>query len=90
MKEMNKEVIDQIDKEAHNSLSMTKINDDLYLSQKQIDVLDRYEIEYKTKSIDSLMFEIDEILNDSYDDLFDLEDIAKEISEFNYYHNTKK
>ena len=90
MKEMNKDIIDQIDKDAHNSLSMTKINDNLYLSKKQIDVLDRYEIEYKTKSIDSLMFEIDEILNDSYDDLFDLEDIAKEISEFNYYHNTKK
>ena len=27
MKEMNKDIIDQIDKDAHNSLSMTKIND---------------------------------------------------------------
>ena len=87
---MNKDIIDKIDKDAHNSLNMTKINDNLYLSKKQIDILDRYEIDYKSKSIESLMFEIDEILNDSYDDLFDLEDIAKEISEFNYYHNTKK
>jgi len=87
---MNKELIDRIDKEAHDSLELTKINDNLYLSKKQIDVLDRYDIEYKSKSIDSLMFEIDEILNDSYDELLDLEDIASEISEFNYYHNTKK
>ena len=87
---MKKEIIDKIDQDAHNSLNMTKINDNLYLSNKQIDILDRYEIEYKSKSIEILMFEIDEILNDSYDDLYDLEDIAKEIAEFNYYHNTKK
>ncbi len=87
---MKKEIIDKIDQDAHNSLNMTKINDNLYLSNKQIDILDRYEIEYKSKSIETLMFEIDEILNDSYDDLYDLEDIAKEIAEFNYYHNTKK
>ncbi len=87
---MKKEIIDKIDQDAHNSLNMTKINDNLYLSNKQIDILDRYEIEYKSKSIETLMFEIDEILNDSYDDLYDLEDIANEIAEFNYYHNTKK
>lgn len=87
---MNKEYIDKIDKEAHDSLKMNKINDNLYLSNKQIEVLDRYNVEYKSKSIDMLMYELEEILNNSYDDLFDLEDVAKEISEFNYYHNTNK
>ena len=90
MKEMNKEIIDSIDKEAHASLSINKINDKLYLSKKQMEVLDRYDIEYKTKSIESLLYEIDDILNNSYEDLFDLEDVSKEIAEFNYYHNTKK
>ena len=89
MKDMNKDIIDAIDKEAHNSLEIKKINDNLYLSKKQIEVLERYDIDYN-KSIESLMYDIDEILNNSYDDLFDLEDIAREISEFNYYHNTKK
>lgn len=90
MKDMNKDIIDEIDREAHNSLKMNKINDNLYLSNKQIEVLNRYDIDYKSMTIDMLMYELEEILNDSYDDLYDLEDIAKEISEFNYYHNTNK
>ena len=89
MKDMNKDIIDAIDKEAHNSLNMNKINDNLYLSKKQIEVLEKYDIDYN-KSIESLMYDIDEVLNTSYDDLYDLEDVSKEISEFNYYHNTKK
>ena len=90
MKDMNKDIIDEIDREAHNSLKMNNINDNLYLSNKQIEVLNRYDIDYKSMTIDMLMYELEEILNDSYDDLYDLEDIAKEISEFNYYHNTNK
>ena len=90
MNEMNKEIIDSLDREAHDSLNIKKINDSLYLSKKQIEVLERYDIDYKSKSIESLMYEIDDILNNSYEDLFDLEDVSKEIAEFNYYHNTKK
>ena len=90
MIEMNKEIIDSLDKEAHDNLNFNKINDNLYLSKKQIEVLERYDIEYKSMSIESLMYEIDDILNNSYEDLVDLEDVSKEIAEFNYYHNTKK
>lgn len=90
MKEMNRELLDRIDIEAHSSLNLKKINDNLYLSKKQIDILDKYDVEYLNRSIADLLFELEEILNDSYEELIDLEDVSREISEFNYYHNTKK
>lgn len=81
--------IDDIVKETHKNMSMNKINDKLYLSNNQIEILDRYNIEYKTKSIEELLFELDEILNDT-PDYDDLEKLSLELSEFNYYYNTKK
>ena len=82
--------IDEIVMNTHKNMELNKINDKLYLSNKQIDILDIYNIEYKNKTIDELIYEIEDILNDSYDDYLDLEDLSKELSEFNYYHNTKK
>ena len=80
-------MIDNIVKETHESLNLNKINDDLYLTNKQIEVLDRYDIDYHT-SIEQLMFNLDEILNEN--DYEDLEEVSNSIAEFNYYHNTKK
>jgi len=82
-------MLDDIVNETHNSLKLNKINDKLYLTNKEIEVLDKYEINYNT-SIDLLMYEIDEILNDSLGDLSDLEEVSNSIAEFNYYHNTNK
>ena len=80
--------IDKIVKETHKNMSMNKINDNLYLSNNQINVLERYNIDYKTKTIEELLFELDEILNEEeYDDL---ENLSSELAEFNYYYNTKK
>lgn len=80
-------MIDDIVKETHESLNLNKINDNLYLTNKQIEVLDRYDINYHT-SIEELMFNLDEILNEN--DYEDLEEVSNSIAEFNYYHNTKK
>jgi hypothetical protein len=80
-------MIDDIVKETHESLKLNKINDNLYLTNKEIEVLDRYNIDYHT-SIEELMFNLDEILNEN--DYEDLEEVSNSISEFNYYHNTKK
>ena len=82
--------IDKIVMDTHKDLSIKKINDNLYLSNKQINILDRYEIDYMNKTIDELLFEIESILDDSYDELIDLEELSIELAEFNYYHNTKK
>jgi len=82
-------MIDDIVKKTHEDLKLNKINDKLYLTNKQIEVLEKYDINYNT-NIESLMFELEEILNDSDGDLTDLEDVSNAISEFNYYHNTNK
>ena len=74
---------------VHDELQLNKINDELYLTNKQIEVLEKYSINYNT-NIDMLLFEIDEILNDSPEELDDLEEVSKSISEFDYYHNTNK
>ena len=82
-------MIDEIVKETHDSLTLNKINDNLYLTNKQIEVLDRYDIEYKNKNIEELIYEIEDILNED-DSYSDLEEVSIGLSEFNYYHNTKK
>ena len=81
-------MIDEIVKETHESLKLNKINDNLYLTNKEIEVLDRYDIEYKSKTINELIYEIEDILNEN--DYEDLEEVSNSIAEFNYYHNTKK
>lgn len=82
-------MIDEIIKETHDSLTLNKINDNLYLTNKQIEVLDRYDIEYKNKSIEELIYEIEDILNED-NSYSDLEEVSIGLSEFNYYHNTNK
>ena len=76
-------------KQTHEDLKLNKINDKLYLTNKQIEVLEKYDINYHT-NIESLIFELEEILNDSNGELVDLEEVSNSISEFNYYHNTNK
>lgn len=81
--------IDKIVEDTHKNMSMNKINDKLYLSNNQIDVLNRYGIEYKSKTIEELLFELDEILNEN-SEYEDLDKLSLELAEFNYYYNTKK
>lgn len=69
--------------------SLIKINNNLYLTQNQIDTLIKYNIEYKTSnSIRDLMIKIEDILNYDYDEELDL--LLYNLSERNYYENTNK
>lgn len=87
---VTKEEIDKIVFDTIDDNRMNKINDNLYLSNKQINILNKYKINYKKFSdIKSLIFEIETILNESYD-VDDLEHLSIELSEFNYYYNTNK
>lgn len=62
----------------------------IYLSDNQIEVLKRYDIDYKKySSLNSLIFEIEEILNNDVD-ANDLEEVSSRLSELNYYNNTNK
>ena len=69
---------------------LNKINNNIYLSNNQIDVLKRYNIDYlKYKDISELIFEIETILNSGFYNP-ELEELSLSLSELNYYNNTNK
>ena len=62
----------------------------LFLSEYQIEVLNKYDIDInKISNVNDIIMLASEIL-DLDDDVEDLEQVIKEISEFNYYSNTNK
>lgn len=61
----------------------------LYLSDEEISILDKYKIDYKSCSdYHSLLYLIDDLLE--YDEYDDLENLSRDISERNYYLFTNK
>lgn len=88
----NKEEIDQIVENTFNENKLNKVGN-IYLSNKQINILDRYEIDYKNVvDMSELIFKVEQYIedNDMYDEMDDLENLSLELSEFNYYYNTNK
>lgn len=84
------EEINEIAKKSIYDNKLNKISDNLYLSNRQIEILKRYEINYKKiNDIKSLMYEV-EIALEEVNDADDLQALSIELSEFNYYHNTNK
>lgn len=84
------EEINKIATKAIYDNKLNKISDNLYLSNRQIEILKRYEIDYKRfNDIKSLMYEVETALEEVYD-ADDLQALSIELSEFNYYHNTNK
>ena len=82
------EEINEIAKKSIYDNKLNKISDNLYLSNRQIEILKRYEIDYKKfNDIKSLMYEVETALEEVYD-ADDLQALSIELSEFNYYHNT--
>lgn len=83
--------IDSLTKDVYNDKSMIQMRGNgIYLSDNQIEVLKRYDIDYKKYiSLNSLIFEIEEILNEEVD-ASDLEEVSSRLSELNYYNNTNK
>lgn len=77
--------------EIGNDSSMIKMRGNgIYLSDNEIGILQKYNINYKNySSLSSLIFDIEEILNEE-SDLDDLEQISSRLSEMNYYNNTNK
>lgn len=83
--------INDLTKDVYNDKGMIKMRGNgIYLSDNQIEVLKRYDIDYsKYSSLSSLIFEIEEILNNETD-IEDLEEVSQRLSELNYYNNTNK
>jgi len=86
---MNKEEIDKIIIDTKNNMLELRENG-LYLSNNHIDILNRYNIDYrKFSSIDQLLFVIEDYLNNEECDE-DLENVSEFLSEFKYYNYTNK
>ena len=92
MKVNNEELdINKLVDNVYDDKSMLKMRGNgIYLSDNDINVLNRYDIDYnRYNSLDALIFDIEEILNEETD-LEDLEEISSKLSELNYYNNTNK
>ena len=87
---MNKEIKNILNNLDFDNNKLIKINNNLYLTNNQIDILKRYNIDYKTSnSLRDLMIKIEDIL-DYEDNYEELEILLDNLSERNYYENTKK
>lgn len=74
--------------DIENSI-LKRRNNGLLLSDYQVNVLENRGIMYeKYGSIHELLFDIEEILNDKYDD--ELDNISKQLAEMAYYGETRK
>jgi hypothetical protein len=74
-----------------NSKKFLKQYNNLFISEEQKEILDKYDINvYNYSSISSLIYDIEELLNNSIEELDDLEWVSQTISEYNYYNNTNK
>ncbi len=88
---MNKKIeIDEAIKVANiDNVILKRRSNKMLLSDFQIDVLKRNGIDYlKFSSVKSLLFEIEECLNDEFDE--ELELVSSQIGEFIYYNEFKK
>ncbi len=68
-----------------NENKINKINDHIYLTNKQIEVLNNHQINYQDcHDLKELLFLMDDIDDEEIDE------IAMDISELNYYQYTNK
>ena len=77
--------------EDFNKRSLKQRRNGIYLSDEQINILEKYNINYLNyNNINELIFYIEDYLNNSYMELEDLESVSEALSNFNYYNNTNK
>lgn len=81
--------IDKLLEEMNFEKNMHKNINNMLLTENQIEILNRYNIDYnKCNSMSELLYYIDECLDEV--DAEDLEKVSLEIAETNYYMNTNK
>ena len=86
MKDEINNILKSIDIESNK---LIKINNNLYLTNNQINILKRYNINYETSnSIRDLMIRIEDIT--LYEENEELENLLDNLNEINYYKNTNK
>ncbi len=82
------ELVDELD--IKNNFRIHRGND-IYLSNNQINILERNNIDYKKySSLSSLIFDLEEYLNSEMCNDEELDCLLAELAEMNYYKNTNK
>ena len=63
----------------------------IYISDEQVSILEKYNINILDyKNVSELIYALEDYLNNSYEQLDDLEWVEETLSEYNYYNNTNK
>lgn len=87
---MNEEIKNILNNIDFDNNKLIKVNNNLYLTNNQIDILKRYNIDYETSNnLRDLMIKIEDIL-DYEEDIPELEELLDKLSERNYYEFTNK
>ena len=87
---VDEKFIDEESVVANDKKFLKKYNN-LFISEEQKEILDKYDFNiYDYSSVSSLIYDIEELLNNSIEELDDLEWVSQTISEYNYYNNTNK
>ena len=83
--------INKLSSDIYDDKSMLKMRGNgIYLSDNDIEVLRRYNIDYtRYISLSSLIFDIEQVLNED-NEATELDEISNRISENKYYNYTKK
>lgn len=82
--------IEETDVISSDKKFLKKYNN-IYISEEQKNILDMYGIDVnKYKNVSELIYEIEECLNNSLEELDDLEWVSQTIAEYNYYNNVNK
>ena len=80
-----------IDEIVKSEKSFMKKHNNIYISEEQINILKKYNINIDNYvNLNELIYDIEDYLNDSYEQLDDLEWVSQTLSEYNYYNNTNK
>ena len=67
-----------------------EVKKDIYLSNSDIEILKRYEIDYANfNNMKELIFYLNSVIN-NYETNEDLENLLIKLSEYNYYFRTNK
>ena len=70
---------------------LVDLGNGLMLTNKEIEVLDRYNIDYKSCSnLKEVLSRIEEVFYEDDSDLEDLDIVSESIAERDYYQNTNK
>lgn len=68
---------------------LVKVNNELLLTNYQISILERFNINYQNaSSLKSIIYELEEVLEETDDE--EVEIVLDQLTERNYYENTKK